>query len=225
MKRILLIVGAIYFFLVALSAYPDASSLVASVELKVPFQVADALRLAGWEDVNVGLASNDKTMVPVYAFFPEKEFRAVNVYFGEDSLERASYLAYEVDPNPDSIYATKAVQLSSSVAFYIADHPERIARTVQIIINHSSPATPPREQLWRLLMNQGITKIRPTDFWLGPIIDAVLIILEPGRRLLLSLLFIPPISALSTVFRIWKVAIYVFPLALLLLWFRKRIHL
>ncbi|RJX23833.1 MAG: hypothetical protein C4554_09965 [Dethiobacter sp.] len=226
MKRILLVIGAVYVLFAALVAYPQAVGLVALVQYKVTFQVAEALREAGWEDVRVGLAWQHNPVPSVYTVdinaSTNEEFKLATLFFGEGGWERVVYLKEMSSPDPT--YTREAVQLSDNVALYLADSPERIAGTVDAILNYTSPVEPTRKQLWSIMLRQGKTEIRYYDNWLTPVGDTVLLLLEPGRRLLLSLLLLLPLTMMPIVFHIWKVIIFLLPSAFLFITFFNRVR-
>jgi hypothetical protein len=217
MKRTLLVIGAVYLFFAALFAYPHGAGLVTLVQHQVSFQVAKALQEAGWKSVRLSLASQHFPVPTVYTVDISASydvgFKSATLFFGEGSWERVVYLK-EMN-SPDPAYAREAVQLSDNVALYLADSPQRIAGTVDAVLNYTSPVVPTRRQLWSILLREGKTEIRFYDNWLTPVGDAVMLLLEPGRRLLLSLLLILPIAVMHIVFDIWKVIIFLFPVAYL----------
>jgi hypothetical protein len=226
MKYILLIIVAAYVFFAALVAYPHGIGLVTLMEYKVSFQVAEALREAGWEDVRVSLVWKHKSAPPVYTVdinaSTDEEFKLVTLFFGEGGWERVAYL--KAISNPDPTYTGEAVQLSDNVALYLADSPERIAKTVDAVLDYTSPVEPTRKQLWSILLRHGKTEIRYYDNWLTPVGDTVLLLLEPGRRLLLSLLLLLPLTTMPIVFQIWKVIIFLFPGAFFFITFFNRVR-
>lgn len=227
MKHILLIFGAAYILFAALLAYPQAVDLVYLMQYKVSFQVAEALRTAGWEDVRLGLVSKHGiptiSTITIYAS-DAKGFKLAMLHFGEGAWEAAVYLKEVSDPDPTLNYAIEAVQLSDNVALYLADSQERIAETVDVVLNYTSSIEPTRKQLWSILQRYGKTEIRYYDNWLTLVGDTVLLLLEPGRRLLLSLLLILPLATMPIVFHIWKVIIFLFPAAYLFITLFSRVR-
>ena len=103
MKHILLIFGAAYILFSALLAYPQAVDLVYLMQYKVSFQVAEALRTAGWEDVRLGLVSKHGiptiSTITIYAS-DAKGFKLAMLHFGEGAWEAAVYLKEVSDPDP-----------------------------------------------------------------------------------------------------------------------------
>ena len=222
----LLVIGAIYVFFAALFAYPHGAGLVTLVQHRVSFQVAEALQEAGWKNVRVSLASQHTPVTTVYTVdinaSTDEGFKSATLFFGEGSWERVVYLKEMSSPDPN--YTREAVRLSDNVALYLFDSPESIAITVDSVLNYTSPVELTRKQLWSILLRQGKTEIRYYDNWLIPMGDTVLLLLEPGRRLLLSLLLILPIAVMHIVFYIWKVIIFLFPEAYLFITLFNRVR-
>ncbi len=71
-----------------------------------------------------------------------------------------------------------------------------------------------RKSIWHPIRREGKTKVRSSDVWFIPVLDAMVLLLEPGRLLLLSFLLLPPPGLLTVVIPIWMLLVVFLPVYL-----------
>ncbi len=225
----LLLVTA-YIFLSALVAYPHGSKMAYQVQHPEVAQVTEALKEAGWEDFEIHLPY--KVTIsgpPIYwvrfsQLARDEVVVSVGLLLGEGAPQRAAD-TYEImvanEQNPDPGVDIVAFQLSDQAAIILKDLPDRINETARIIQDYNKPAQLNRAELWQMLLRYGKTEARLYDYFPAFVRDIVLLLLEPGRQLLLAMLLLLPLSAMGAVFQIWRALIFLVPGAYLLIHLKK----
>lgn len=199
-----LITLALYLSLCGYWALTQGFRLFNLVKADIPFQVAHILKEAGWKEGEVGMGYNYYTHI--YAS-PKGGYKSAAVFWGDDAERKVKML------NLASL--EKAIILSDKKAVVIQDvNINRLEIIEQKIRASALNGKVSRKSIWHPIRREGKTKVRSSDVWFIPVLDAMLLLLEPGRLLLLSFLLLPPPGLLTVVIPIWMLLVVFLPVFL-----------
>jgi hypothetical protein len=211
-KTSFLILFTVYIFLSAIIAHPHGAQLAYRVQYPIVFQIAEALEEAGWQEFEISRPLEIAMTGPFIYHIRYTESTShgvmnVFLYLGENAPEWAE-AAYDSitanESNPEPGYAIATLPLSDREALVLKDLPDRIEKTARTIPHSVEPAEPNRSELWEILLGYGQTKFQLSDNLAASAREAFLFLLEPGRRLLLAVLLLLPLSAMSVAFQVWR---------------------
>lgn len=199
---------ALYFSLCGYWALTQGVRLFNLVKADAPFQVAHILKEAGWKEVEVGMGYNKYTSI--YAS-PRGGFKGATVYWGDEAASAARMRGTTLIKETEKI-----IILSDTQAVYLVDdeNKDRLEIIEQKIRASVLNGKVSRKSIWHPIRREGKTKVRSSDVWFIPVLDAMVLLLEPGRLLLLSFLLLPPPGLLTVVIPIWMLLVVFLPVYL-----------